>query len=298
MSVPTKLECLIWRDRLYRSLHAFFGERGFLHIETPLRLPTPALEDYIDAIPSGDHWLRTSPELHMKRLIAAGATHLYQIGPCFRLGEHGKRHRPEFTMLEWYQSPADYRDLLTFTQTMIRQVVKDTGQSLRRHGQSIDTTGMWDIITVDDAFRRHAGCSAFQALADDCFDDLLVEKVEPQLGLHTPTFLIDYPAELAALARRSPDNPHLAERWELYAGGLELANAFSELTDPHEQRQRFQDTADLRRRDGRHVYPLDEAFLAALERGMPPTAGCALGLDRLLMLLSDSDDIAQVLAFP
>lgn len=283
------LTVLHQRHELRQALRGHLLDHGFLEVETPVRVPAPALEDYVDAIPAHGAWLRTSPELHMKRLLAAGADRIFQLGPCFRLGEHGRRHRSEFTMLEFYQARVDYRELLRFTEGLVRHAATALNRPLA-------APGPWEILTVHDAFARHAGTTPELALAQDRFERVLVEAVEPHLGATVPTFLIDYPAALGALARLKPGQPHLAERWELYVRGIELANAFSELTDPDEQRRRFMATAELRRRDGREVYPLDEAFLATLAR-MPPAAGCALGVDRLLMVLTGATDIAAVLPF-
>ena len=287
------------RARLLAEIRQFFLREGFLEVETPIRIRTPALEDHIEAEPSGGHWLRTSPELHMKRLLAAGYPRLYQMGPCFRQGEWGQRHRPEFTMLEWYRTPADYRDILEDTVALLRQAVAAIAGPgpLRFQNRDIDFAGDWEILSVAEAFRKHAGADLRQAMAAHRYEEILCTEVEPRLGTDRPTILIDYPAEMAALARRKPTDPTLAERWELYVGGLELANAYSELTDPAEQRQRFQACGELRQRDGRPIYPLDEAFLAALDHGLPPCGGIALGVDRLLMILADADSLDAILPF-
>ena len=284
------MKILIARDKLLRALRGFFHERGFVEVQTPVRVAAPALENHVDAVPAHGAWLRTSPELHMKRLLAAGMEKIFQLGPCFRLGEHGKKHRGEFTMLEWYQAEADYHDLIPFTRDLVRAGAAALESEL-------ELAGDWEILTVHEAFQRYAGVAAEDALARDEFEQLLLEKIEPHLGIERPTILIDYPAELAAFARLAPDNPRFAERWELYINGLELANAGGELTDPVEQRRRFAGAAELRRKQGREVYPIDEVFLAALEH-MPPAAGCALGCDRLLMALTNIADIADTLALP
>ena len=281
----------------------FFRARDFVEVATPVRLPAPALEDYIDAIPAHGAWLRTSPELHLKRLLAGGLARVFQIGPCFRLGEHGRRHRPEFTMLEWYWVGVDYQDLLRQTEALLAHAAQawlGSTQLTTASGQTMDLSAPAERLTVAEAFARYAQADLSDLLrrGEGAWEEALVTQVEPQLGRERPTFLLDYPIELAALARAKPGAPHLAERWELYLDGLELANCYSELTDATEQRRRFAATADLRRRDGREVYPLDEAFLAALESGMPACSGCALGVDRLLMALSAASDIAEILPFP
>lgn len=287
------------RARLWRAIRTEFADRGFVETETPVLLSAPALEEYIDAIPAGPGWLRTSPELHMKRLLGAGIERLFQIGPCFRAGEHGRRHRQEFTMLEWYWAGAGYLDLLAQTEDWVAAVARRAfgRDRVYRQGREISLRPPWQRLTVHEAFARYAGVTPEAALASGDFDLLLVERVEPQLGFGSPCFLIDYPLALGALARAKPDAPHLAERWELYAGGLELANAYGELIDAAEQRRRFADCAAKRQAAGRVVYPLDEDFLAALAAGLPACAGCALGLDRLLMILTECDDIADVRPF-
>lgn len=286
------------RARARRAIRAFFEARGFLEVESPVRIPAPALELHIDAVPSGAAWLRTSPELHMKRLLAAGYERIFQMGPCFRDGERGDRHHPEFTLLEWYRARSDYRELLADTKALIAAVAEAAiGRSnIEYRGARIELMPAWEVLTVSEAFRAFAGWDPVARFDPERFDDDLVHKVEPNLPAACPVVLMDYPAAAAALARRKPDDPRLAERWELYIGGLELANAFSELTDPIEQRERFDACAAARRALGKPVYPLDEAFLAALA-GMPPAAGIALGVDRLVMLLAGAASLDEVLPF-
>jgi lysyl-tRNA synthetase class 2 len=287
------------RSRVLQSARRFFVDHGFVEVETPVRLPAPALETHIDAEPSGDMYLRTSPELHMKRLLAEGMDRVFQIGPCFRAGERGERHNPEFTMLEWYRTGADYRHVLADTKALVSAVFAEAAGSHRISygGRAIEVMPMWDCISVREAFLQHAGWDVLAAFDADRFDLDLVNKVEPSLPHERPVVLMDYPIQQAALARPKASDPRVAERWELYIGGLELANAFSELTDPSEQRRRFEQCADERRAAGRPVYPVDEHFLKALERGLPPCAGVALGVDRLVMLAADAGSIDEVRAF-
>jgi len=298
-NVPAKRDILAVRSRLLRLIRRFFYERNAIEVETPVRVRAPALEEYIDAEPSGDAYLRTSPELHMKRLMAAGHGHIFQIGPCFRKGESGRLHHPEFTMLEWYRAGADYRDILDETRSLVRSVARGLlgGCAFEYGGTPVDLDADWQVITVADAFAEYAKADVASALRSDRFHALLVEKIEPRLGIGRPSVLIDYPIELAALARSKPAHPTVAERWELYIAGVELANAFSELTDAGEQRRRFADCAAFRRKTGNAAYPLDESFMQALSDGMPNTAGCALGVDRLMMVLTGADDIGDVVAF-
>jgi len=237
----------------------------------------------------------------MKRLLAAGIPKIFQICKCFRHGERGDRHLPEFTMLEWYAAGSDYLDLMADCEALLRYLAAALGKAgkageLEWQGRRIDLAPDWERITVAEAFRRYAPCALEEALAKDRFDELLVEYVEPHLGLITPTFLYDYPAELGALARLSPTDPTVAERFELYVAGLELANGFSELVDPVEQRARFLAEREVIRWQGREPGPMPEVFLAGLEL-MPPAAGIALGVDRLVMLFVGADNIDQVVAF-
>jgi lysyl-tRNA synthetase class 2 len=287
------------RAALLRAIRVFFAARRFLEIETPVRIPAPAQELHIDAERSGERFLRTSQELHMKRLLAAGYERIFQIGPCFRRGEWGARHHPEFTLLEWYRRAADYRDILRDTRALLLRLAQNVlgRNALNYQGQRIALAGAWECLTVRDAFLQHAGWNPVENFNEDRFYRDLVECVEPRLPADRPTVLLDYPAPLAALARRKPGEPAVAERWELYIGGLELANAFSELTDPREQRERFAACAAERRRQGKDAYPLDEAFLRALEAGLPPAGGIALGIDRLVMLFTDSATLDEVLPF-
>ncbi len=285
---------LALRSRVLHAIRCFFHERGYLEVETPVRLRAPALELHIDAEPSGDCWLRTSPELHMKRLLAEGLERIFQLGPCFRRGEQGPLHHPEYTMLEWYRAGASYRDLIPETAALLTRAAQAANGGTQVG--ALDLAEPWHEIAVSEAFLQHAGwdpCAAYDA---DRFDLDLVDKVEPGLPRNRPVVLIDYPAEAAALARLSPSNPHVAERWELYAGGVELANAYGELTQPEEQRARFERCAAERAALGREVYPLDEAFLDALPR-VPPCAGIALGVDRLVMLLACAASLDDVMAF-
>jgi lysyl-tRNA synthetase class 2 len=273
------------RSRILAALRAWFLQEGFTEIETPVRLPTPALELHIDAEPSGNAFLRTSPELHMKRLLAAGYDRIFQIGPCFRKGERGNRHNPEYTMLEWYRANADYTDIMADV------------ESLLRHFEIFTLKSEIPRLTVEDLFLKHAGWNPVEAYDAERFERDLVSKVEPALPRDTPVFVMDYPAPAAALSRRKPDRDAVAERFELYINGVEIANAFSELTDPVEQRQRFETWARERKALGAPVYPLDEDFLAALEIGMPPSGGIALGIDRLIMVLAGAKSLDEVMAF-
>ena len=297
--MSVNLSNLETRSRVLRAVRDFFYAENFTEVETPVRIPAPALETHIDAPASGRAWLRTSPELHMKRLMAAGCARLFQIGPCFRTGECGSRHNPEFTLLEWYRAGADYTDILRDTEAIFSRVFQTIAgsETFTYRGRRIDLTRPWHCLAVRDAFRTWANWDPVADWDPDRFDFDLVSKVEPALPQDKPCVLTDYPAPAAALARLKPHDPSVAERWEVYVGGLELANAYSELCDPAAQRARFVETAEARRRLGKEVYPLDEPFLAALEQGLPPCGGIALGIDRLIMLACDAKEIAEVRPF-
>ena len=281
------------------AIRRFFLDQDFLEIETPLRIPAPAPEPHIDAIASGEWFLQTSPELCMKRLLAADYPKIFQICRCFRAGERGDRHLPEFTMLEWYRAQTDYRTLMDDCEGLITRVAGELGlgSTVSWQGTRIDLAPPWERITVREAFARYASVTVEEALRRESFDEIMVSEIEPRLGRERPVFLYEYPASLGALARVKPDNPEIAERFELYIASLELANAFSELTDAAEQRRRFEDAARARRRGNRPAYPMPERFLAALS-WMPPSAGIALGVDRLAMIFADRAGIDAVVAFP
>jgi lysyl-tRNA synthetase class 2 len=293
-----KTQALSLRAKLIQSIRHFFIQQDFLEVETPIRIPSPAPEEHIEAIPSGDWFLQTSPELCMKRLLAAGYPRIFQISKCFREAERGSKHLPEFTMLEWYVAQFDYYQLMEQCEAMLITALKDMGhtQDIIWQNNKINLASPWKRISVADAFSKYAPISLQEALHQDRFDEILVEYIEPRLGIDRPTFIYDYPAKLAALAKIKKSDPNVAERFELYIGGLELANGFSELTDAREQRQRFEEALELRAAKNWACYAMPEKFLTALEH-LPPCAGIALGIDRLAMILANADKIDDVVAF-
>ncbi|MBC7232684.1 MAG: EF-P lysine aminoacylase GenX [Chloroflexi bacterium] len=296
--LASRKKALVVRAAILQALREFFIERGYLEVETPQRIPAPAPEAHIDAIPADGWFLHTSPELCMKRLLAAGYERIFQICHCWREGERGSRHIPEFTLLEWYCAGSDYHDLMGECEALIQSVARQLGKGeiLSYQGKEIALTSPWPRLSVEEAFSRYARFSMSQALEKDLFDEVMVQDIEPHLGVVMPTFLYDYPAARGALARLRPDKPSVAERFELYIAGLELANGFSELTDAAEQRARFLREEAHRRALGKRPYPLPEKFLTELEE-MPPAAGIALGVDRLVMLFVDAATIDEVVAF-
>ncbi len=285
------------RGRVLRAVRKFFWDAGYLEVETPIRIPAPAPEEHIDAPESGEWFLHTSPELCMKRLLAAGFQKIFQICRCFRSGERGRRHLPEMTLLEWYTANTDYLDMMTQCERLIQYIVKSLGrEQLQYRGSVIDLAGPWERLTVADAFKHYGSLSLDQALEDGRFDEILGLEIEPMLGKKQPVFLYDYPIACGALARCKAQDSMIAERFELYICGLELCNAFSELCDPVEQQTRFDEALTQRAAAGKSPYPLPTRFLAAL-KDMPAAAGNALGIDRLVMLVSNCDKIDNVVTF-
>lgn len=294
------LENLRLRDRAVDAMRQWFHGNGFVEVETPVRIPHPAPEAFIDCPPSGAAWLRASPELQMKRLLATGADRIFQIGPCFREGERGSRHNPEFTMLEWYRRDASYLAILDDCRSLVAaSAAYATGSALiLRDGRSIDLAAEWEVIPVRDAYRNWAGWDPVASWDADRFDADMAQVIEPSLPGDRAVVLIDYPREAASLSRVKPADPSVAERWELYIGGMEIANAFGELTDGHEMRRRFEEARAKRAALGEADYGLDEDFLADLESGAyPPSGGIALGIDRFVMLLAGARSIDEVRAF-
>ena len=293
-----RIENLKKRSRIIRSIRDFFMDRNYVEVETPIRIPAPAPESHIDAVETEGWFLHTSPELCMKRLLAAGHDRIYQICRCFRKAERGDRHLPEFTMLEWYRAGIDYRELMRECEALVvaaAQRLSATG-ALTFQGRRIELAAPWERLSVREAFARFTPVSVEQALADNSFNERMAFEIEPRLGLPRPTFLYDYPVSLGALARKSALDPSVAERFELYMAGVELVNAFSELIDAEEQRARFSEEQAFRARCGKTVYPDSEKFLQCLPF-MPESAGAALGVDRLCMILMDTVRIDDVVAF-
>ncbi|MGD9106596.1 MAG: EF-P lysine aminoacylase EpmA [Desulfobacterales bacterium] len=289
----------LWlRAQIIQAVRTFFIDDDYLEVETPCRIPAPAPEVHIDAEVSGDWFLRTSPELCMKRLIAAGYPKIFQICPCFRQKERGSKHLPEMTLLEWYTVGHNYFDIMAQCEELIRFVAGGAGfeDFLVYQGNPIDLTPPWPRLSVADAFEKFSSVTMETAILQDRFDQITAFDIEPNLGYEKPIFLYDYPASAASLARLKPENRSMAERFELYISGMELCNAFSELTDSVEQRKRFEDEQNNRRQSGLQVYPLPEKFLESLQY-MPETSGIALGVDRLVMLFADTTRIDDVVAF-
>jgi lysyl-tRNA synthetase class 2 len=324
------------RSRILAAVRRFFARRGFVEVETPALQASPGLEPHLKAFRTEFHdsdsgntlprWLHTSPEYAMKKLLVAGLPRIWQLAHAFRDGERSATHHPEFAMLEWYRAAASWRDVVVDCEALLRICQKAAGaERLAWCGRTADARRRFELLSVAEAFFRHTGIDVLATAPDPCRPDpalltaaareigvaphpgddwealyfrIFLERIEPHLGIGAPTILHGYPASMAALARRDPKDPRLAERFELYVCGLELANAFGELTDAAEQRARFRADQAKRRELYGEVYPIDEDFLAALECGMPQAAGIALGFDRLVMLLTGAADIEDVLWAP
>ncbi len=317
--MPAVTSALRRRARLSQAVRAFFDARGYLEVETAYAVRTPGEEVHLQTFrteriaPTGEReelWLHTSPEFAMKKLLASRSGQIFQLARVWRNNEGSDTHTPEFTMLEWYRPDATMADLMDETEALLRATLPPSVTS-----RGITTSlSNFERLSMQEAFLRHAGCDVIataddaQALAnasgarlreneswEDLFFRLLLERVEPHLGQNRPTFLTHWPAAQAALAQRDPADPRVALRFELYVCGMELANAFVELTDPTEQRARFE--ADRTRRHilyGGPDWDMDEDLLAAIAV-MPPCAGIAMGFDRLAMIAAGVDNIHDVL---
>ena len=297
-------------------VRGFFAQRGVLEVETPVLGQCGVTDVNIDSIAAstmpvagqqgGQGWLQTSPEYHMKRLLAAGSGSIYQVSRVFRDGERGRRHNPEFSLLEWYRPGFDDRQLMCEVAELVcgwLDLPQPKRISYRRLLQDHAGIDPFEASAADlrEACRALVGDGDLPASLDrdGCLDLLMSFRVEPVLGFERPVFVTGYPASQAALARISREDGHsVAHRFELYVQGVELCNGYWELTKPREQRRRFHDDNVRRRRLDKPEMPVDERFLASLESGLPDCAGVALGLDRLLMLRCGADDISEVLAFP
>lgn len=293
------------RAQALSVVRAYFASQDFIEVETPLRVPAPGVDPHVEAIASGSDWLITSPELEMKRLVVAGVPRQFQFARVSRREELGALHEAEFTLLEWYRAFAGQEEVVRDTEALVSAVaraLRGRAELITADGRRISARPPFERQTVSEAFRAHAGIRDVSDLAgsdEERYFRVLVERVEPALAaLDRPVFLLDYPISQAALARPSAADPRFAERFELYAGGVELCNGYGELTDPVEQRRRMLKEQARRAAEGQSVYPLNERFLSALEAGMPATGGNALGFDRLLMLALGARSVQDVMAFP
>jgi len=291
------LQILELRAGAFSAIRRFFGEREFIEVDTPSVVPSPGLDPHLAAFevrtPKGKPvgWLATSPEYQMKRLLSAGAKRIFQLSRSYRADEQGQHHEREFTMLEWYRADAGSEDVIRDTEALVAFVAESLDQP------APEVQPPWERMTVEDALQFHANVT-LESLVDDeeSFFRIWVEQVQPRLGGEQPVVVTDWPASMASLARIKDNG--MADRFEAFYRGVELCNGFGELTDPDEQRRRFERDQEQRRALGVAVYPIDERFLDALKSGIPESGGNALGVERLLMLLLGADSIQAVMPFP
>ena len=295
------LRLLEERAKIVSAIRRFFDEQGFVEVETAVRIDAPAPEEHIDCPPVvGGGYLRASPELQMKKLLAAGMDRIYQIGPCFREGEKGSRHNPEFTMIEWYRREANYLDIAEDLKSLVSSLMSLTGRKDFRR-ETKDSREGFETLSVRDAYLQHAGWDPWVGDWDqDRFDFDMATKIEPAIkSIGGGVFLMDYPPQAASLAKISTSTLNLnlpfAERWEFYWDGMELANCFTELCDRDEQLRRFEVAKEHRKLLKESDYPIDYEFIESLPQ-MKSAAGVALGIDRLVMILTKTKEISAVRA--
>jgi lysyl-tRNA synthetase class 2 len=322
-AVAARRSTLIARAKIIGALRKFFDEQDFLEVETPCLQVSPGLEPHLHAFATRltdpqdgarELYLHTSPEFAMKKLLVGGFERIYQVARVFRNHERSGTHHPEFTMVEWYRAGATYKDLMDDVEGLFAATAQACGKEAPRCqrmtvAEAFEQLAGIDILgTVEDHSAPSPDPSRLKAEAhrigvyvgqndrwDDAFFHIFLDRIEPRLGEDGPVILYDWPASMAALSRRSTSDPRVCERFEVYWHGVELANAFGELTDPTEQRARFEHDMAVKEALYGHRYPIDEDFLAALDYGMPESAGIALGVDRLVMALTGAETIEQVL---
>lgn len=328
---PQLWEQYFVRERVIKAIRSFFDHELFHEVETPLLVGYPPAESYVDVFETSlldrqrqatPAYLTTSPEMSLKKLLVAGIGNCYTITKSFRNTEvQSYRHNPEFTILEWYRVNGDYRTIMDDCERLHRYIAQSLGRGeyIEYQGQQIDLRAPWEKLSVAAAFEKYA-----QVSLDDFFDknrwstiarskgytvestdtwemlynQIFLNEIEPKLGFGKPTILFDYPSSMAALSRKKADDPRYAERFEYYIAGLELGNAFTELTDATEQEQRFEAEMKELQRKGRATYTYDQDFIAALRVGLPACGGIAVGVDRLVMLFANVPSIRDTLFFP
>ena len=304
------------RSAVIQTIRRYFDTRGFTAVDTPYLQPAPSDEVHLKCFQAGEFYLHTSPELAMKKLLVAGEKKIYQICHAYRDEPVSDTHAPEFTMLEWYRTDTDYSAMMRDTINIVRQCAKKCGvQQLKHKGRTCDPFKRWQKLTVAQAFKKYAHVNLWakdlrseaekigiQCSDSDTWEDvffrIMLNRVEDKLGDGVPTILCEYPTQLGALARQKPNDAKVCERFEVYACGVELCNAFSELTDAVEQRQRFRANYAERKRLYGWNDPMDEEFLSALDYGMPNASGNALGVDRLIMLIAGVDKLVDTVWVP
>jgi len=325
------------RERVIKAIRAFFDEEKFHEVETPTVIAQPPAESYVEVFETtllNRHrnaqkaYLATSPEVALKKLIVAGIGNCYSLTKSFRNTEmQGNLHNPEFTILEWYRVGADYRDIMGDCERLLISIANAVGSGFPKQGRTlihyqgkaIDISPPWERVTVAQAFRTFAQVD-FEEFLDyekakqifvkkgytlapdttweELYNQIFLNEVEPHLGKNKPTILYEFPGSMAALAKQKESDPRFAERFEFYIAGLELGDAYSELTDWKEQERRFDEEMDTIRKNGKTTYDYDHDFIDALKAGLPTCSGIAVGVDRLVMLFADQTDIGKTLFFP
>jgi lysyl-tRNA synthetase, class II len=318
---PEVRDLFLKRTQVVTAVREWLDARGFIEVETPVLQPlyggalARPFVTHHNAL-DRDLYLRIATELYLKRCVVGGIDRVYELGKDFRNEGVSPKHNPEFTMLEWYEAYADYRDAANRLEQLVADVAERVFGStkIEREGEKIDLTPPWKRLTLRDAIAERTGLDLAQRPSRDdlaaalgrepdpaegwgkLVDAVLSKLVEPTLI--QPTFVLDYPVELSPFAKRHRSEEGFVERWEAFVGGVEIANAFTELNDPDEQRRRFEQQVEELRRGDEDAQPFDEAFVEALEQGMPPTGGAGLGIDRLVMILAGARNVREVVLFP
>lgn len=319
----------IFEDRItiIKTIRAFFWSQGFLETDTPVAVKYPGQEPYLNPIPVTFHdpngkaekfYLHTSPEFSLKKLLAAGFKKIFHITKCFRDFESfGGNHNTEFTMIEWYRAPGTLTQIMDDTEAMFKYVGKELcKESVYFTNRAIPITGKWARVSMKEVWQKYVNVNlnnyftveTLQPLVkelgysvsdsdkyEDLFFKIFLNKIEPCLGFDAPVFIYDYPKQMSSLSKTCADEPRYAERFELYIGGLEIANAFGELTDPVDQKARLEEDKRLRTELGRETWPVDPSFIQALQSGIPEAGGIALGVDRMIVLFTEAKDINEVI---
>lgn len=325
-----RLQPFLIRAHVIDAIREFFKNQDFLEVETPLLSASPGMEPYLEVFETSllsaggkkRAFLLTSPEYAMKKLLVAGLPKIFTVCKSFRNGEgNSKKHNPEFTILEWYRAQADYNDIMRDCEELLCFISKKVlgGKSISYQGKKYDLARSWERLSVAQAFKKYCGIDADVLLDknkllaagkkrgfsigraatwEQIYNQFFLNDIEPHLGIKRPTILYDYPASQAALAKRKKNDPRWAQRFEFYIGGIELGNAFTELTDAEEQRERLKGEYQERKMLGKTLYNVDEDFIAALEAGMPEAGGIAVGVDRLCALFADTADLSDIIFFP
>lgn len=315
------------RIEIIKLIREFFWSRDFVETDTPIAVKYPGQEPYLNPVPvtffdpigkPENFYLHTSPELSMKKLLAAGYQKIFQIVKCFRNNESfGGTHNTEFTMIEWYRSPGKYQDIMDDTENLFKFVGEKLGrQTVKYNGKEIDISKKWERLSMKEVWQKYLQVNLDDYLEleqikkfandrgymiddnyeyEDIFFKIFLNEIERNLGSEIPIFVYDYPACMSSMSRLCSHDSRYAERFELYMGGLELVNAFGELTDAKDQWQRLEQDRELRVKLGKEVWPVDNDFISALESGIPPAGGVALGVDRMVVLFTGAKDINEVI---